>query len=198
MSDAAAAAEITEDSCRRRLRRERIAAREAVPADTIADWSARVCHHLRQSFPHPPGRRIGFCWPVRNEPDVRPVIAEWLQHGTQACLPVVVGRDMALSFRLWTPESPLSADRFGVPTPLADAITLVPDVLLIPLNAFDDRGFRLGYGGGFFDRTLAALSPRPLAIGIGFEIGRVASVSPQPHDQRLDWIVSEAAVTAIG
>ena len=62
----------------------------------------------------------------------------------------------------------------------------------MPLNGFDADGYRLGYGGGFFDRTLAALTPRPLAIGVGFECNRLPSIRPQPHDQRLDWLVTEA------
>lgn len=85
------------------------------------------------------------------------------------------------------------ADRFGIPVP-AYGDFVVPDVLLLPLNAFDDAGYRLGYGGGYFDRTLASIVPRPLAIGVGFTIGRVASIAPQPHDQRLDLIVTEDGV----
>ena len=69
---------------------------------------------------------------------------------------------------------------------------LVPDLILLPLNGFDAAGYRLGYGGGYFDRTLAALLPRPLAIGVGFEINRLDSIRPESHDQRLDWIVTEA------
>jgi 5-formyltetrahydrofolate cyclo-ligase len=69
---------------------------------------------------------------------------------------------------------------------------LMPDLILLPLNGFDAAGYRLGYGGGYFDRTLAALSPRPLAVGVGFEINRLDSIQPESHDQRLDWIVTEA------
>ena len=71
---------------------------------------------------------------------------------------------------------------------------LQPELILLPLNGFDAAGYRLGYGGGFFDRTLAALSPRPLAVGVGFEINRLESIHPETHDQRLDWLVTEAGV----
>ena len=108
----------------------------------------------------------------------------------RAALPVVIAEHEALRFREWTPETPLAADRYGIPTPSAGD-WLIPDLILLPLNGFDAAGYRLGYGGGYFDRTLAALSPRPLAVGVGFEINRVASIRPQPHDQRLDWIVTE-------
>ena len=105
-------------------------------------------------------------------------------------LPVVVGEGQPLSFREWTPETPLAPDRYGIPTPTAGE-WLTPDLILLPLNGFDAAGYRLGYGGGYFDRTLAALAPRPLAVGIGFEINRIDSIRPEAHDQRLDWIVTE-------
>jgi 5,10-methenyltetrahydrofolate synthetase len=85
----------------------------------------------------------------------------------------------------------LAPDRYGIPTPLAGDF-VQPDLILLPLNGFDTAGYRLGYGGGYFDRTLAVLSPRPLAVGVGFEINRVGSIRPESHDQRLDWIITEA------
>jgi 5,10-methenyltetrahydrofolate synthetase len=108
-----------------------------------------------------------------------------------AALPVVVDAGAPLAFRAWTRETPLVADRYGIPTP-ASGEFVTPDLILLPLNGFDGAGYRLGYGGGYFDRTLAALRPRPLAVGVGFEINRLASIDPQAHDQRLDWIVTEA------
>jgi 5,10-methenyltetrahydrofolate synthetase len=106
---------------------------------------------------------------------------------------VVVAPEAAMIFRLWTPDTPMTADRHGIPIP-AGSDTVVPDVVLLPLVAFDPQGYRLGYGGGYFDRTLAAMSPRPLALGVGFEVARVDSVRPQPHDIRLDAIVTEADI----
>jgi hypothetical protein len=91
----------------------------------------------------------------------------------------------------------MGADRYGIPIP-ADGAALMPDIVLLPLLAFDAQGFRLGYGGGYFDRTLAAMVPRPQAIGVGFELGRVADIRPQAHDARLDAIVTEAGVFAPG
>ena len=81
-------------------------------------------------------------------------------------------------------------DSYGIPTPSCGEF-ITPEALLIPVNVFDAAGYRLGYGGGYFDRTLAALTPRPLAVGVGFETNRVASIRPQPHDQHLDWIITE-------
>ena len=85
-------------------------------------------------------------------------------------------------------------DRYGIPSP-ADGDFLQPQALLIPLLAFDASGFRLGYGGGYFDRTLANLRPRPLAIGIGFELCRVETVHPEAHDERLDAVITEEGIT---
>lgn len=88
-------------------------------------------------------------------------------------------------------------DAYGIPYPAPapdqdPSLTLIPDVLLIPVNAFDRQGYRIGYGSGYFDRTLATLRPTPLTIGIGFELARVACIAPESHDIPLDIIVTEA------
>lgn len=182
---------------RREIRRAALARREALSAEIHAALSAQVSAHLRASLPGFGSGVVGFCWPVRNEPDLRGVVTDWIDQGGQAALPVVVAEEAPLIFRAWTPDSPLAADRYGIPFPV-DGARLQPDVLLLPLNAFDAAGYRLGYGGGYFDRTLATLTPRPLAVGVGFELGRVDSVQPQSHDQRLDWIVTEAGAWPVG
>ncbi len=98
-----------------------------------------------------------------------------------------------MSFRTWTPSSAMTTDRYGIPIPLGGQEVL-PDIVLLPLVAFDPQGFRLGYGGGYFDRTLGSLVPRPLAIGVGFELARVADIRPQAHDIPLDAVVTEAGI----
>jgi len=178
------------------LRRQGINRRLALSADETASLSASVREQLRLHFPQLSALRVGFCWPVKNEPDLRPLMIDWLasgQSGFVALLPVVVDADAALAFRAWTPGSALVADRYGIPTP-ASGEFLLPQALLLPVNAFDDAGYRIGYGGGFFDRTLARLKPTPFSIGVGFELARVNSIGPEPHDVRLDAMVSEAGV----
>ena len=173
---------------RRGLRREMVARRAALAEAEHDALSARIVAHAQAALPRP--AVAAFCWPIKHEPDVRALLASWARAGVRTALPVVVGESQPLAFREWTPETPLAPDRYGIPTPSAGE-WLTPDLILLPLNGFDAAGFRLGYGGGFFDRTLAALAPRPLAVGVGIEINRIASIRPEPHDQRLDWIVTE-------
>ncbi|MBP5997721.1 MAG: 5-formyltetrahydrofolate cyclo-ligase [Azonexus sp.] len=173
---------------RRGLRQEMVARRAALAEAEHAALSARIVAHAQAAVPLP--AVAAFCWPIKHEPDVRALLATWARAGARTALPVVVAEGQPLAFREWTPETPLEPDRYGIPTPIAGA-WLTPDLILLPLNGFDAAGFRLGYGGGFFDRTLAALVPRPLAVGVGFEINRMDSIRPEEHDQRLDWIVTE-------
>jgi len=175
------------------LRREKLAARLALPAVEHAAGSAGIATHLAGLLaPRPPGT-LAFCAPVRGEFDARPLAAELLARGWRAAMPVVVATAAPMIFRAWTPDCAMTEDRHGIPIPAAGPL-LTPDVVLLPLVAFDPAGYRLGYGGGYFDRTLAALVPRPLAIGVGFELARAADIRPQAHDVRLDAIVTEAAV----
>lgn len=176
---------------RRALRREMVHRRLALTAEMHGEFSAAIVAHLLAELPELATRVVAFCWPVKNEPDVRGALAVWRRQGGQTVLPVVVEEGAPLAFRSWQPDTPLVPDRYGIPTPVSGD-WLSPEAILLPLNAFDAAGYRLGYGGGYFDRTLAALSPRPLAIGVGFEMNRVESIRPEPHDQRLDWIVTEA------
>ncbi|MDS4013106.1 MAG: 5-formyltetrahydrofolate cyclo-ligase [Candidatus Accumulibacter sp.] len=184
------------DECRRLRRRELLAARRALPASEWARLSQLIRTHLRQSFPDLRTMRVGFCWPVHNEPDLRPLLAEWCSAadpGFRALLPVALAGRRTLVFRAWQPDTLLRPDRYGIPAPPTGDFVL-PQALLIPLVGFDAAGYRLGYGGGHFDSTLATMSPRPLAIGVGFELARVDSIFPATHDQPLDAIVSEAGV----
>lgn len=174
---------------RRASRQAMTARRAALDAATHAAWSAAIVGHLERALAVP--AIVAFCWPIKHEPDVRAIVCRWRAAGARAALPVVVDAGSALRFRAWDEETPLAPDRYGIPTP-TQGDWLQPDLILLPLNGFDAAGYRLGYGGGFFDRTLAALTPRPLAVGVGFEINRLPSIRPEAHDQRLDWIVSEA------
>lgn len=175
------------------LRAEKLAARRALDAAARATLSARLESHLRTWLDAREPACLAFCAPVNHEFDARPLVAELLVRGWTAAMPVVVAPAQPMIFRAWMPETPMCTDRYGIPIP-AMGETVTPDIVLLPLVAFDGAGFRLGYGGGYFDRTLAVLDPRPLAVGVGFEVARTASIRPQPHDLPLDVIVTEAGV----
>ncbi|MEC5385319.1 5-formyltetrahydrofolate cyclo-ligase [Uliginosibacterium sp. H3] len=184
----------------RKTQRQRIiAAREALPPETRAQLESALLMRLRallEELAAPTlhiAQTLGFCWPFRGEPDLRQLVTTWLaaDPARRAALPVVVDQNAPLAFRIWTPDSVLAPDRYGIPTPVAGD-TLTPALLLIPVNGFDSRGFRLGYGGGYFDRTLESLSPPPLTIGVGYELGRMPHIAEGAHDRPLDWIVTEA------
>lgn len=175
------------------LRRERLAARLAIEPAALAAASASIEGHLAALLGPLPRGVLGFCAPVRNEFDARPLAGRLLDAGWTAAMPVVVAEASPMRFRTWTPSTAMGADRYGMPIPL-DTGDAVPTVILLPLVGFDAQGFRLGYGGGYFDRTLASLSPRPLAVGVGFEVARCDDVRPQDHDVRLDATVTEAGV----
>lgn len=174
-------------------RREKLAARMALDEKVHATLSARIETRLAAFLTPLSPRTLSFCAPVRGEFDARPLVSLLIEHGWQAAMPVVDATNAPMNFRAWTPSSAMDSDRHGMPIP-ASGETVVPDVVLLPLVAFDPQGFRLGYGGGYFDRTLAVLVPRPLTIGVGFELARVADIRPQAHDMPLDAVVTEAGI----
>lgn len=180
---------------RRVLRQQLIAAREALPEARRRQLTVVLAEFLTQLLGRLAPRTIGFCWPYRGEPDLVDFLVQWqtASPGRALALPVVPDMPGPLSFHAWEPGIPMHTDRFGIPAPAGSA-PLVPDVLLVPVNGFDARGFRLGYGGGFFDRTLAACPIAPVTIGVGFELARLADVIPHKHDRPLDWIVTEAGI----
>lgn len=175
------------------LRREKLAARMRLEETSRAALSARIEAHLAALLASLPPQTLAFCAPVRGEFDARPLASLLIERGWRTAMPVVEAAHAPMNFRGWTPSSAMDIDRHGIPIP-AGGPAVVPAIVLLPLVAFDAQGFRLGYGGGYFDRTLAAMVPRPLAIGVGFELGRVADIRPQTHDIRLDAVVTEAGV----
>lgn len=138
------------------------------------------------------GRALAGYMPMRTEIDCLPAMAA---HAGPVGVPVILGPGQALKFRRWTPDAPMIAGEFGALIP-ADGDRIVPEVLVVPLLAFDRRGYRLGYGGGFYDRTLEALRAEgPVtAIGFAFAAQEVEAVPVEATDQRLDLVVTEAEV----
>jgi 5-formyltetrahydrofolate cyclo-ligase len=139
----------------------------------------------------------GF-WPIKDEIDIRPLMNALVDGGCRLALPVVQGRGQRLLFRAWQPGEPLEAGVFGTLQPSASSEALEPEVLIVPMLACDGEGWRLGYGGGFYDRTLADLRSRRTvtAIGVGFDLQLVAEVPHGADDQRMDWLLTDRRACA--
>lgn len=181
------------DAWRGARRRELLARREALSSEERRAGDERVARLLEEGFPCLAGLTIGFYWPFRGEVDPRLVVHRLRKRGSSTALPVVVGKAKPLEFREWQPGTATLPGAFGLPVP-QDAAVVVPEAVLVPPVAFDARGYRLGYGGGFFDRTLAAARPRPLAIGLARAVNRMETIHPQAYDIAMDFIVTEESI----
>ncbi len=146
-----------------------------------------------------PGAVSGF-WPIRDEIDVRPLLAALETRGWVVALPAVMGSDEPLAFRVWSRGGALVEAAFGLMEPAVEAACVDPDVALVPLLAFDRRGYRIGYGKGHYDRTLRLLRGRRavLAVGVAFAAQEVVQVPVEPHDQPLDAVLTEREWLWIG
>lgn len=173
--------------------RKAAALRRAALAPAGIDAAARAMRHFFGVLSPAPGTVVSGYWPLRDELDPRPLLEALHRRGCVCSLPAVVTAGEPLAFRRWAPGSPLVPGPFGTSEPAPDAPPLSPALLLVPLLAFDRRGHRLGYGGGFYDRTLADLRARGkiTAIGLGFAGQEVEAVPDDAGDQRLDWLVTE-------
>jgi len=178
---------------RRSERKRLIAERAALPPGTLDSWRHRIDGYLERSFPGLARCRLAFCWPIKGEYDARHLARTLRERGALTALPVVVAPKTALIFREWHPGIVLAKGPLDIPFPV-DSQQLTPDAVLLPMNGWDLQGYRLGYGGGFFDRTLAALAKKPLTIGISYEMAKLATIHPQPWDVPMDYVVTERGV----
>jgi 5-formyltetrahydrofolate cyclo-ligase len=177
----------------RRAERERlIALRMALPPAARRAAGERIAAALQEIIAEQPGV-LGIYWPFRAEFDPRPLVEALVAGGRRVALPVVIDKKGPLEYRAWAPGETLVAGVWDIPIPEKREIVL-PSMVLAPLVGFDRARYRLGYGGGYFDRTLGALDPRPLAIGIGFAEQEIETIYPQPFDIPMDLIVTEKGV----
>jgi len=182
---------------RKTRRAELVSRRERVPEPERRSWNERITAHLLGGFEMPVEAVVGYCWPYRAEYDARFAVRRWREQGVTAALPEVPGQNAPLRFRTWWPAAPMRRGVYDIPVPEGTDI-VVPDVLIVPMNAFDGCGFRLGYGGGYFDRTLAALERRVVSIGVAYELARIETIDPQAHDIPMDFVVTEAGIRVAG
>jgi 5-formyltetrahydrofolate cyclo-ligase len=178
---------------RRLIRTELRSKRSALPSHEKESVRTRVCDLILESFPELRDACIGFYWPFQGEIDLRSLVRNFIALGAEAALPVVVKKQQPMEFWSWQPQMKLVRGIWNIPIP-SERKPVQPRVLLVPLLGFDSAGYRLGQGGGYYDRTLAAVAQKPLTIGIGYELGRIETIYPQPHDVPMDAIVTERSV----
>lgn len=177
---------------RRALRDELIARRRRIGAIERARLRDAVAEGVRALLPdgEPRGHVVGFYWPIRGELDLRNLMAEFIEAGARAALPVVVEKNAPVEFWAWRPDMRMAKGFWDIPQPPERSV-LKPTIVIVPLIGFDAQCYRLGYGGGYYDRTLAAADPRPYRIGVGLELGRLDSIWPQPHDIPMNAVATE-------
>lgn len=178
----------------RKQQRERlIADRMAVSALQHQHWSNTISDFLQREFLILQTMKIGLYWPFRGEYDPRLASRYFWESGATLALPEVVDRHKPLAFREWWPDAPMKTGAYNIPVPQGTH-RIEPDVLIIPVVGFDQKGYRLGYGSGYYDRTLAAYPVPPLTIGVAFEMQRLENVHPQQHDIAMQYVVTEAGM----
>jgi len=178
---------------RRNERQRLIGEREALDQHAVDARRRAIDAHLERSFPGLRSTVLAFCWPIRNEYDARHLVRRLREAGTTTALPVVLAPKSPLVFREWHPGVALAEGPLGIAYPV-DSRSLEPRAVLLPMNGWDAQGYRLGYGGGFFDRTLAALQNKPLVIGVAYEMARIPTIHPQAWDMPADYVVTERGV----
>ena len=175
---------------RKEERSRLIAARARLDAATLERWRRRIDAHLWRSFPGLATAKLAFYWPIRGEYDARHLVQKLRDRGAVTALPVVVAPRQPLVFREWHPGVPLDSGPLGIPYPV-DSEPVIPTATLVPMIGWDEAGYRLGYGSGFFDRTLASLEKKPVVIGVSYELAKLRTIHPQRWDIPMDWVVTE-------
>ncbi|MCU4177965.1 5-formyltetrahydrofolate cyclo-ligase [Bosea sp. BH3] len=171
------------------LREAALTRRDALEIDDRLEWDPEIAAGvLALPIWDNASGPVSAYWPMRSEADPRPVLEELHRRGLPLCLPAIVEKHMI--FRRWAPYEPIVPGGFGTLVPSPAEPVAKPAILLVPLAAFDRRGYRIGYGKGYYDRALTELGP-VISVGIGYAVQEIAAVPDEPHDQRLDWIVTE-------
>lgn len=177
----------------RKLERARlIAARLALTPEYRAAQTRAIGQQLDQLLPGAPGTILSVYWPIRAEPDLRPWMEAKWQQGYRIALPVALALRQPLQFRAWRPGAAMARGLWNIPYPVEGA-EVIPTAILAPVVGFDTASYRLGYGGGFFDRTLAHLPAGLCTIGVGYPDAAIATIHPQPHDIPMRLIATGSA-----
>lgn len=180
------------------LRKDALARRAALDPEFRAEAARSVSFHFFDKIAFSPEDAIAGYWSIRDELDCQPILVKLVDAGQTVILPVVTGADEPLEMRVWSPDTPLYEAGFGTLAPPDLAPRMDPDVILVPLLGFDAAGTRLGYGGGYYDRTLAAMATRPMLVGLAFAAQRFDHIPRARHDVPLDAVVTEEGVLFFG
>ena len=195
--DAAAACSSVRPECwadivrwRQGERQRLIAARLAIDAEERRRKAGRIAGLLDLTISRVSGRIVGAYWPFRGEPDLRDWMISVVKRGGRIALPVVIQKGWPLEYRIWLPGDPLEHSAGNIPAP-SRGPAVRPDIVIAPVVGFDQAHYRLGYGSGFIDRTLAAMPRRPIAVGVGYREAEIETIHPQPHDIAMDVVLTD-------
>tara|TARA_B100000686_G_scaffold222295_1_gene229447 strand:+ start:1861 stop:2481 length:621 start_codon:yes stop_codon:yes gene_type:complete len=183
----------TSKEWRNRKRSELLACRKAITNNDRMQWSIKITSLLEYGFPILYRSSIGFYWPCHGEYDPHPAMISLQKRGATIALPEVAERKNPLCFRQWWEEAPMKIGAYNIPVPENTELIII-NAIIVPMLGFDTQGHRLGYGGGYYDRTISSINPHPLVIGIAFESLRLDSIYPNSHDVAMDFIVTEAGI----
>jgi 5-formyltetrahydrofolate cyclo-ligase len=186
------------DAAKAALRRDAHARRAAIPPDARSEHAASIAALFFQHIAYGPGDIIAGYWRIRDETDCKPILIRLMDSGQTVVLPVVAGDDAPLDLRVWEADAPLYEAGFGTMAPSDLAPRAVPDLILVPLLGFDGKGTRLGYGGGYYDRTIAALEKKPRLVGLAYAAQEFDEIPREAHDVPLDAVVTEEGVRFFG
>jgi 5-formyltetrahydrofolate cyclo-ligase len=179
---------------RSQLRQHLRQLRRDIPLTSKQEWDLQITDTLRQRIHQLAPRLIGVYWPIQQEPDLQHCFRQLHNEGYQLALPIVVSKSEALKFVAWAPDDAMDQDDYGIPIPQQLEHTVVPELLIIPCVGFNQQCYRLGYGGGFYDRTLAALNAVN-SIGVAYQLA-LTEFAPEKFDLPLGEIVTELGIVA--
>ena len=180
------------------MREQVLARRSTLANQERVDAADAAAKYFLDDIQIDAGMCVAAYWPIRDEIDCKPLLISLMDNLHSVCLPMVMGDEVPLEFRMWEAGAPLYPAGFGTLAPAETAPTIQPDLIIIPLLGFDQSGTRLGYGKGYYDRTIAAMENKPTLVGYAFSAQELESIPREAHDVPLDYLVTETGVRRFG
>lgn len=176
------------------IRKKLLDMRQALEKDQIEALNNQITINIKNQFIYVKGMTFGCYWSYMGEYDFSNMMHYFYSNGADLGLPAISGKKLPLKFKRWQPDTVMEAGIFNIPIPVGHDY-IRPDVLFVPLVGYDKNGFRLGYGGGYYDITLGELKPKPITVGIGYEMSQLDSICPKEYDIAMDFIVTEKRIS---